>query len=209
MRFPERFEHGKYDLCTDLYEIRSSEPTNPSKSQGQEQGALPVPASGPKMVTWKIHVYGSTPGRTQTQGTWKLVLRVFRDEYICFLRFSTRLYSNPKKTNFFGPDQKLIGHNGENGWFRTDIQKTLDMNRFLYPHSTCRCCKAYLLCSKRSENIINRKIGNFYIEDIPKTFSQLRKNIIFFEVKKIWKIVFGFFEFFNTNFGSQTDWSSL
>ena len=50
-------------------------------------------------------------------------------------------------------------------------------------------CKSYLLCSKRSENIINRKIGNFYIEAILQKNSQLRKKTYFFRVpKKKWKI---------------------
>ena len=34
-------------------------------------------------------------------------------------------------------------------------------------------------CSKRSENLINRKIGTFYIEAIPPKFSQLRQKIFF------------------------------
>ena len=39
-------------------------------------------------------------------------------------------------------------------------------------------------CSKRSENIINRKAVNFYIEAIPQIFSQLRKILFFFESQK-------------------------
>ena len=34
-------------------------------------------------------------------------------------------------------------------------------------------------CSKRSENIINRKIVKFYIEAISQKFSQLRQKIFF------------------------------
>ena len=44
-----------------------------------------------------------------------------------------------------------------------------------------RCWESYLSCSKRSENIINRKIGNFYIEIISTFFSQLQ----FFSSSKI------------------------
>ena len=40
-------------------------------------------------------------------------------------------------------------------------------------------------CPKCSKNIIIRKIINFYIEAIPKTFSQLRKEIFFSSSKKI------------------------
>ena len=39
--------------------------------------------------------------------------------------------------------------------------------------------ESYLPCSKRSENLINRKIGTFYIEAIPQNFSQLRQKIFF------------------------------
>ena len=48
----------------------------------------------------------------------------------------------------------------------------------------CRCWKSYLPYSKRSENIINRKIRQFYIEAIPQFFSQLRKKFFFSEFKK-------------------------
>ena len=41
-----------------------------------------------------------------------------------------------------------------------------------------------LPCSKRSENIINRKIRQFYIETISKKKSQLPKKIYFFRVQK-------------------------
>ena len=41
-----------------------------------------------------------------------------------------------------------------------------------------------LECSKHDGNIINRKMGHFYIEAIPKLFSQLRKKIYFFRVQK-------------------------
>ena len=41
-----------------------------------------------------------------------------------------------------------------------------------------------LECSKRVGNTINRKITNFYIEAIPKKFSQLRKTIFFFSSSK-------------------------
>ena len=43
----------------------------------------------------------------------------------------------------------------------------------------CRYWKSYLPYSKRSENIINRKIRQFYIEAIPPKKSQLRKKIFF------------------------------
>ena len=50
--------------------------------------------------------------------------------------------------------------------------------------------KSYLPCSKRSENIVNRKIRFFYIKAIPRNFSQLQKNIIFFEVQKFSEKIF-------------------
>ena len=48
----------------------------------------------------------------------------------------------------------------------------------------CRRWKSYLPYTKRSENIINRKIRKFYIEAIPN-FSQLRKKMLFFRTKKL------------------------
>ena len=48
----------------------------------------------------------------------------------------------------------------------------------------CRCWKSYLPYSKRSENIINRKIRQFYIEAIPKKNLNSEKNNVFFEFKK-------------------------
>ena len=36
-----------------------------------------------------------------------------------------------------------------------------------------------LECSERAENLINRKIGTFYIETISQNFSQLRQKIFF------------------------------
>ena len=50
---------------------------------------------------------------------------------------------------------------------------------------SCRCCKSYLPCSKRSENIINRKIGNFYIEAIFQKRISTPKKIFFSSSKKI------------------------
>ena len=54
-----------------------------------------------------------------------------------------------------------------------------------------RCWKSYLPCSKRSENTINQKNRQFYIEAMSQKISQLRKNIYFFSSsKKIWKNTF-------------------
>ena len=47
-----------------------------------------------------------------------------------------------------------------------------------------------LECPKRVENIINRKIINFYIEAMPKFFSQLRKKIFFSSSEKNLKNMF-------------------
>ena len=41
-----------------------------------------------------------------------------------------------------------------------------------------------LECPERAENIINGKIGNFYIENISNFFSQLRKKKFFFALTK-------------------------
>ena len=41
-----------------------------------------------------------------------------------------------------------------------------------------------LECLKRSENLINRKMGCFYIEAIPQKISKVRKQILFFEILK-------------------------
>ena len=75
--------------------------------------------------------------------------------------------------------------NGENGRFGNNIQKTLEIEQgFCTLTVPCRCWKSYLPYSKRSENIINRKIRQFYIEAIPQKKSQLRKKFIFFRVQK-------------------------
>ena len=47
-----------------------------------------------------------------------------------------------------------------------------------------RCWKSYLPCSKRSENTINQKNRQFYIEAMSQKNSQLRKNILFFSSSK-------------------------
>ena len=56
--------------------------------------------------------------------------------------------------------------------------------------------KSYLRCSDRSENIINRKIGTFYMEAIPRKKIQLRKNTFFFRAQKIFsQILMGILDF--------------
>ena len=47
-----------------------------------------------------------------------------------------------------------------------------------------RCWKSYLPCSKRSENTINQKYRQFYIEAMPQKNSQLRKKVLFFSSSK-------------------------
>ena len=64
----------------------------------------------------------------------------------------------------------------------------------------CRCWKSYLPCSKRSENIINRKSRNFYIEAIPNFFSQLRKKIYFFRTRKKFGDIFQILNFGKDSF---------
>ena len=50
--------------------------------------------------------------------------------------------------------------------------------RFFFAHAApCRCWKSYLPYSKRSENIINRKIRKFYIEGIPQKNLNSEKKI--------------------------------
>ena len=49
--------------------------------------------------------------------------------------------------------------------------------------------------SEQSENIINRKIGNFYIEAIPKNFPQLQQKIFFRARPKIFLGIWGHFGF--------------
>ena len=54
-----------------------------------------------------------------------------------------------------------------------------------------RCWKSYLPCSKRSENTINQKNRQFYIEAMSPKNYQLRKKILFFSSsKKIEKLIF-------------------
>ena len=50
-------------------------------------------------------------------------------------------------------------------------------------------CYGLKECSKRSENLINRKNAQFYIEIVIQLFSQLPKKI-FFRNKKIFSIFF-------------------
>ena len=49
--------------------------------------------------------------------------------------------------------------------------------------SDTNCDNLFLECSERAENHINRKSIIFYIEAIPKFFSQLRKKNFFFRVQ--------------------------
>ena len=94
-----------------------------------------------------------------------------------------------------GSDPEKGVTNGENDWFRANIQKTIEIEQvFVLP---CRCWKSYLPYSKRSENIINQQIRKFYIEAIPKKNLNSEKQIFFrvqkkskiFSTKKISKIV--------------------
>ena len=56
-------------------------------------------------------------------------------------------------------------------------------------------------CRKRAENLINRKIGTFYIETVPQKISQLRKKnrVQKISEKKIGQQNFVFFSKKNLN----------
>ena len=55
-------------------------------------------------------------------------------------------------------------------------------------------------CRNRSENLINRKLSNFYIETVIQFFFQLRKVFFFSIVKKKQTFFFENFDFFRANF---------
>ena len=81
--------------------------------------------------------------------------------------------SDPKVGGSIGPKQPHTEKSSK------ILQKIMFLRFFCSHAATSGCWKSYLLCSKRSENIINRKIIKFYIETIPEKNSQLRKKTFF------------------------------
>ena len=132
MRFLERFEHGKYDLCIDLCRglfYTLSKNSTFSLRTAPRQRLEPL---GPQSVPWIWHVPKVESCHKLDPSTWVLVFRVFRAQYIYYLHFRIRP-SGFWGFIFFRTTHRPLGHNGENGRLRTDIQKTLEIEQVFVP----------------------------------------------------------------------------